>query len=111
MAPPAVRPLVAAARALVLEVDPATVEVVRLGDRAASWGVGPQKMKEGYAYAMPHASHMNLGFYQGASLPDPDGRLEGTGAKMRHVKVRSLDELEACRALVVAAVRERRAGR
>ena len=82
--------------------------MVRLGDRAASWGLGPKKMKEGYAYAMPFASHVNLGFYQGATLPDPKKRLEGTGAKMRHVKIRSVADVEACRALVKAALKERR---
>jgi hypothetical protein len=105
---PEVRPLVAAARRLVLEVDPNATEVVRLGDRAATWGVGPKKMTEGHVYVMPHASHVNLGFYRGATLDDPDGLLEGTGAKMRHVKLRTLDDLERCRSLVAAAVEERR---
>lgn len=104
----AMRPLMEAARRLIREVDPNTTEVVRLGDRAASYGVGPKKMKEGYAYVMPHASHINLGLYQGASLPDPEGLLEGTGAKMRHVKVRELGDLERCRGLLLAAVEERR---
>ena len=109
MAEAPVRPLLTACRALVHEIDPGVTEVVRLGDRAASWGVGPKKMTEGYCYAMPFASHVNLGFYQGASLPDPKQRLEGTGAKMRHVKVRSAADVEGCRALVKAALKERRA--
>jgi hypothetical protein len=28
-------------------------EVIRIGDRAASYGVGSKKMTEGYAYVMP----------------------------------------------------------
>jgi hypothetical protein len=98
-------------RALVLEVHPDAVEVVRLGDRAATYGVGPKKMTEGYAYVMPQGGHVNLGFYQGATLADPHGLLEGTGKAMRHVKVRSPADLErpALRALVAAAVAERRA--
>lgn len=31
-------------------------------------------------------NHVSLGFMQGASLEDPDGRLEGTGENMWHVK-------------------------
>jgi hypothetical protein len=47
------RPVMTALRQLVRDVDPSTVEVVRLGDRAASYGVGPKKMTEAYAYVMP----------------------------------------------------------
>lgn len=40
-------------RALVRSVDPKTVETVRLGDNAITFGVGPRKMLDGYAYVMP----------------------------------------------------------
>ena len=33
-------------------------------------------------------SHVNVGFFQGASLPDPAGLLQGAGKFMRHVKLR-----------------------
>ena len=29
---------------------------------------------------------MNIGFYQGASLPDPSGLLEGIGVRVRHCR-------------------------
>jgi hypothetical protein len=108
---PVIRAIAAALRDVILEVHPDTTEVVRLGDRAATYGLGPRKMIDGYAYLMPQADWVNLGFYQGTALPDPDGLLEGTGAKMRHVKVRSLDEARspAIKALVAAGVEERRA--
>jgi hypothetical protein len=97
-------------REIILEVDPAACEVVRLGDRAATYGIGPKKMSEGYAYVMPYASWVNLGFYKGTDLPDSDGLLEGTGNKLRHVKIRSLDAVEhpAIRALLAAALEERK---
>jgi hypothetical protein len=37
--------------------------------------------------------HVNLGFHQGASLSDPEGLLEGEGKQMRHIKIRSLNDL------------------
>ena len=43
----------------------------------------------------PTSKWVNLGFYQGVGLADPEGLLEGTGAKMRHVKIRSLDDAQA----------------
>ena len=60
--------------------------MVRLGDRAATYGLGPRKMSEGYCYVLPHQRWVNLGFYQGAALPDPGHLLEGRrGAGPRHL--------------------------
>ena len=107
----ALRPVVTALREVVFEVDPDTCEVVRLGDRAATYGVGPRKMLDGYAYILPHKRWVNLGFNQGVELADPSRLLEGTGAKMRHVKVRSVDEARrvAVRVLVRGALERRQA--
>jgi hypothetical protein len=88
------QPVVRRLREIVVDVDPDSVEVVRLGDRAATYGVGPKKMSEGYSYILPYKNWVNLGFFKGAVLPDPDGIMEGTGAMMRHVKIRSLEDAE-----------------
>ena len=103
------RPVAVALREVILKVHTGACEVVRLGDRAATYGVGPRKMIDGYAYILPHAAWVNLGFYRGAELPDPEALLEGTGARMRHLKIRSLHEARrpAVRALVAAAFAER----
>lgn len=97
-------------RTLILKVHPGAVEVVRLGDRAASYGVGPKKMSEAYVYIIPQERYVNLGCYHGASLADPAGLLEGAGKRLRHVKVRSSKEVTrpALRQLIKAALAERR---
>ncbi len=41
-----------------------------------------------FAYANAFKAHVNVGFFRGAGLADPDGLLEGTGRFMRHVKLR-----------------------
>jgi len=100
-------------RALVFEVDPDTTEQPRPGDASLSYGVGPRKMRDGYAYVMPmRGGYVNLGFYEGTALPDPAGLLEGTGKALRHVKVRDLAGVARpeLRALLVAAVARRHAG-
>ena len=104
------RPVAVALRRIILEVHADACEVVRLGDRAATYGVGPRKMIDGYSYILPHAGWVNLGFYKGAELPDPKALLEGTGARMRHAKIRSVDDARrpAVRALVAAALAERK---
>jgi Domain of unknown function (DU1801) len=49
-------------------------------------------MTDGYVYIMGHKSHINLGFFHGIDLPDPQGMLQGTGKKLRHIKLASLDD-------------------
>jgi hypothetical protein len=40
-----------------------------------------------FGYVNVFTSHVNVGFYQGAALPDPSCLLQGTGKFMRHVKL------------------------
>jgi hypothetical protein len=40
-----------------------------------------------FAYVAVYRAHVNVGFFHGATLPDPDRLLEGTGRFMRHVKL------------------------
>ena len=48
-----------------------------------------------FAYVDTFKAHVNVGFFCGAELPDPDGLLEGAGKFMRHVKLRSGAEVDA----------------
>jgi hypothetical protein len=41
-----------------------------------------------FGYVNVFTSHVNVGFFQGASLPDPARLLQGTGKFMRHVKLK-----------------------
>lgn len=64
-----------------------------------------------FAYVDAFSAHANIGFFQGASLEDPAGLLEGAGKRMRHVKLRwgqPIDEA-ALSALIAAAYRDMRA--
>jgi hypothetical protein len=101
--PAEVQTLALAARDLIRRLDPGVVEVARPGDGAVTFGHGPRKMRDGYAYLAPHRDRVNFGFYHGATLADPAGLLEGTGKALRHVKLRGglPDGLEA---LVVQAI-------
>lgn len=48
-----------------------------------------------FAYVNVFTAHVNVGFFLGASLDDPSDLLEGTGKRMRHVKLRPKKELDA----------------
>ena len=41
-----------------------------------------------FCYVNAFSAHVNVGFFLGAYLPDPQGLLEGSGKFMRHVKLR-----------------------
>jgi hypothetical protein len=40
-----------------------------------------------FAYVNAFRAHVNVGFFRGAELADPEALLEGTGKLMRHVKL------------------------
>ncbi len=42
-----------------------------------------------FSYVNVFTAHVNVGFFQGASLPDPAHMLEGAGKRMRHVKLKA----------------------
>jgi hypothetical protein len=48
-----------------------------------------------FAYVNVFNAHVNAGFFHGAELDDPAGLLEGTGRRMRHVKLRPRDGVDA----------------
>jgi len=41
-----------------------------------------------FGYVNVFTTHVNVGFFQGAGLPDPAHLLQGDGKAMRHVKLR-----------------------
>ena len=68
-----------------------------------------------FGYVNAFRTHGNVGFFRGATLPDPAGLLEGEGKRMRHVKVRLGHAVDgdALGKLILAAHRDiqaRRAG-
>lgn len=104
-ASPDVQEIARAARALIADVMPGVTEVPWAHQRTVGYGVGPRKMSEHFCYIAPFTSRVNLGFFYGADLPDPERLLEGNGKLLRHIKVGSLADLQrpAVRALVEAA--------
>ena len=74
-------------RQMIVELDPEVTEVPRAGEGSVAYGLGEKKMSEAYCYLMPQKDRVNLGFFHGIDVPDPSGVLEGTGKRLRHVKV------------------------
>ena len=61
---------------------------------AIKWGSPcywlPQISKRNIIWFQPHNDYIRLGFFNGATMPDPDNLLEGTGKRLRHIKVHHL---------------------
>ena len=104
-APAEIQTLAHAARALLADVMPGITEVPWARQKIAGYGIGPKKMSEHFCYLAPFKKHLNLGFFYGADLPDPEHLLEGAGKELRHIKIRSAEQLEspAVRTLVELA--------
>lgn len=64
-----------------------------------------------FGYVNTFKSHVNVGFFYGATLADPAGLLEGSGKRMRHVKLHAgrAPDIEAMGALIDAAYADIRA--
>jgi hypothetical protein len=67
-------------------------------------------MSEAYVYIMPHKEHANLGFFHGVNIEEEIDNLEGSGKKLRHIKIRSLESANSkeVKAALKAAIMERR---
>ena len=48
-----------------------------------------------FGYVNAFKAHVNVGFFRGAELADPENLLEGTGKLMRHVKLKSDRDVDA----------------
>ena len=91
---PEVAELALKLRDLVFEIDPHVVEQIDLPAHLLAYGYAKT-----YTHLMCviilYKDYINLGFPRGVDLPDPEGLLEGTGKKARHVKIRDLEQIES----------------
>jgi hypothetical protein len=87
-APSPHKEILAALRGLIENAVPDATE-------AFKWGQPVYGKKKDFCYLKAAKSHVNLGFMNHEVLNDPDGLLEGTGKSMRHVKLRSLADVNA----------------
>ncbi len=84
----AVAPLARELRSIIRRALPHTSESIK-------WGM-PVYEQDGVICAIrPSSDYVALQFYSsGSKLSDPDGLLEGTGRRMRHIKIRSKSHIK-----------------
>lgn len=98
---PALRKVVSGLRRMVRATVPGTRMTVN------SWGIPTFEATDPFCFYMVGKNHVTFGFHYGTSLSDPESLLEGTGKNLRHVKLRSVEDLErpALKKMVVEASR------
>jgi hypothetical protein len=79
-----------ALEALIREELPDVVVEFDPGNGLLAFGRS-MKMRDLLFALIPHAGWVNLQLADGALLPNPDGRIEGTGKRIRHIKVRTAE--------------------
>jgi hypothetical protein len=79
--PDGLRPLAEVWFSRMRQCGPDVREVMHDGCPVACVGDAP------FGYVNLFKDHVNVGFYRGVELADPAGLLQGTGKRMRHVKL------------------------
>ena len=89
-----VRDLALKLRALVIEEMAPCYENIYDAYSAVAIGYGTsERLSDGVCHIAVYSKHVNLGFNDGAHLPDPKKILAGTGKSIRHVTFRTAADL------------------
>ena len=90
-----VRDLAVRLRALVLEEMAPCYENIYDAYSAVAIGYGTSdRLRDGIFHIAVYAKHINLGFNDGATLDDPKGILQGAGNRIRHITIKTPEDIK-----------------
>lgn len=90
--PPAVQGVARALRKEIRRLVPNAVEQTHGGWKVVGYSWDGSLASSICAIA-PHSKHVNLQFFRGTELDDPEGLLAGTGKSARHVKLHQVSDV------------------
>ena len=67
-------------REIILSVSPEVKESIK-------WAQPVYESNGPFSYIKAFTNSVNFGFWRGVDLKDPKGKLQGSGDKMRHIKI------------------------
>ena len=67
------------------------LKVIPDAKHSIKWAQPVYEQEGPFVFMKAAKNHVTFGFWRGVELNDPDGLLEGSGEKMRHIKVKSAD--------------------
>jgi hypothetical protein len=90
-----IQDLALALRALVLEEMAPCYENIYDAYSAVAIGYGTSdRLKDGIFHVAVYSKHVNLGFNDGATLADPKSILQGAGNRIRHITIKTSEDLK-----------------
>ncbi len=90
-----IRDLALELRALVLEEMAPCYENIYDAYSAVAIGYGTSdRLRDGVFHVAVYSKHVNLGFNDGATLDDPKRILQGAGSRIRHITIKTLEDLK-----------------
>jgi len=90
-----VRDLALQLRELVLEEMAPCYENIYDAYSAVAIGYGTSdRLKDGIFHIAVYSQHVNLGFNDGATLDDPKGILQGSGNRIRHITIKTPEDIK-----------------
>lgn len=89
-----IRELALKLRALVLEEMAPCYENIYDAYSAVAIGYGASdRLQDGIFHIAVYSKHVNLGFNDGATLDDPKGILQGSGNRIRHITIKTPEDI------------------
>jgi hypothetical protein len=80
--------IVSKVRTIILEAAPEA-------DESIKWAQPVYEVNGPFAYIKAFKNSVNFGFWRGVDIHDPHGLLQGTGEKMRHIRLTSLEDIDS----------------
>lgn len=78
---------------IVSEVRQIILTAAPEADESIKWAQPVYEINGPFAYIKAFKNSVNFGFWRGVDINDPEGHLQGSGEKMRHFKLTSLDDI------------------
>jgi hypothetical protein len=79
--------IVVGLREIILSVSPEVNESIK-------WAQPVYEFNGPFSYIKAFKNSVNFGFWRGVDLKDPKGILQGSGEKMRHIKITKPDDID-----------------
>jgi hypothetical protein len=79
--------IVSKVRTIILEAAPEA-------DESIKWAQPVYEVNGPFAYIKAFKNSVNFGFWRGLDIHDSHGLLQGTGEKMRHIRLTSLEDID-----------------
>lgn len=76
------------------EIDAIVREAAPQAVGSIKWAQPVYEQGGPFAFLKINKAHLTFGFWRGTELTDPDGILEGKGDRMKHVKLRSMADID-----------------